>query len=92
MLLTTFHSILKKQTPSFDSNCIDDWEEKINAIVEETIGEDMSLISGIPPWVQMYFEKLIEKSGKSIKSYFLTLTCLFMEGLTISLTKKQWKG
>ena len=56
--------------PSFESNCIEDWEEKINAIVEETIDQDMSLISGIPPWVQMYFEKLIKKSGKSISSLF----------------------
>ena len=56
--------------PSFQSNCIEDWEEKINAIVEETIDQDMSLISGIPPWVQMYFEKLIQKSGKSISSLF----------------------
>ena len=56
--------------PSFESNCIEDWEEKINAIVEETIDQDMSLISGIPPWVQMYFEKLIQKSGKSISSLF----------------------
>ncbi len=56
--------------PSFESNCIEDWEEKINAIVEETIDQDMSLISGIPPWVQMYFEKLVQKSGKSISSLF----------------------
>tara|TARA_B100000965_G_scaffold405288_1_gene438717 strand:+ start:38 stop:1534 length:1497 start_codon:yes stop_codon:yes gene_type:complete len=56
--------------PSFESNCIEDWEEKINAIVEETVCEDMSLISGIPPWVQMYFEKLIEKTGKNISSLF----------------------
>ena len=50
--------------PSWDVNCIDDWEEKINAIVEETINQNMTLISGIPPWVKMYFEKIIEKSGK----------------------------
>ena len=50
--------------PSWEVNCIDDWEEKINAIVEETINQNMTLISGIPPWVQMYFEKIIEKTGK----------------------------
>ena len=33
-------------------------KKKINAIVEETINQNMTLISGIPPWVQMYFEKI----------------------------------
>ncbi len=56
--------------PTWETNCIDDWETKVNAIVEETLKEDMSLIGGIPSWVQMYFEKLISKSGKSISEIF----------------------
>ncbi len=47
--------LTKNRLPSFKTNCIDDWETKIDAIVDETISEKMSLISGIPPWVQMYF-------------------------------------
>ena len=46
----------KNRMPSWETNCIEDWETKVNAIVEETINEDMSVISGIPSWVQMYFE------------------------------------
>ena len=45
--------------PSWETNCIDDWETKVDAIVKETVVEDMRLISGIPSWVQMYFEKRI---------------------------------
>ncbi len=56
--------------PSWDTNCIEDWETKVNAIVEETVEEDMALISGIPSWVQMYFEKLIAKTGKSISELY----------------------
>ena len=56
--------------PSWETNCIDDWETKVDAIVEETIQEKMTLISGIPSWVQMYFEKLIAKTGKSISEIF----------------------
>jgi hypothetical protein len=56
--------------PSWDTNCIDDWETKVNAIVEETVHKDMTLISGIPSWVQMYFEKLITKTGKNISEIF----------------------
>lgn len=50
--------------PSWETNSIENWEQKIDAIVDETLHEKMTLISGIPPWVQMYFERLIEKSGK----------------------------
>lgn len=50
--------------PTFETNCIEDWESKVDAIVKETGKENMTLISGIPPWVQMYFEKLLENSGK----------------------------
>ena len=61
----------KNRLPSYATNCIEDWEEKVEAIVAETINQDMTLISGIPPWVQMYFDKLIEKSGgKQIKAIF----------------------
>lgn len=54
----------KSQVPSWETNCIEDWETKVDAIVNETINLDMRLISGIPAWVQMYFERLLEKSGK----------------------------
>ena len=56
--------------PSWETNCIEDWETKVNAVVNETISEDMAVISGIPSWVQMYFEKLNEKSGKSVGDLF----------------------
>lgn len=58
------------QLPSYETNCIEDWETKLDKIVEETINERMTLISGIPPWVQMYFDRLHEKSGKKIKDLF----------------------
>ena len=61
----------KNRMPTWETNCIEDWEQKVDAIVEETYNLDMTLISGIPPWVQMYFEKLSEKSGgKPIKDIF----------------------
>lgn len=54
----------RSQVPSWETNCIEDWETKVDAIVDETLHLDMRLISGIPAWVQMYFEKLLQKSGK----------------------------
>ena len=58
------------QMPSYETNCMEDWEAKVDKIVEETIDQDMSLISGIPPWVQMYFDKITAKTGKPIKDVF----------------------
>ncbi len=52
------------QLPGYRTNCIEAWEEKVEKIVEETLGQDMRLISGIPPWVQMYYERLLARSGK----------------------------
>ncbi len=54
----------KNQLPSYQTNCIEEWEDKLDKIVEETINKDMRLISGIPPWVQMYYERLLDVSGK----------------------------
>ena len=62
--------LLKNRMPSWETNCIDDWETKVDAIVNETIKENMSVISGIPSWVQMYFERLREKTGKKVGDIF----------------------
>lgn len=70
----------RNRMPSWETNCIEDWETKVNAIVDETIKEDMSVISGIPSWVQMYFERLQEKSsGKKISEIFKNFN-LFIYG------------
>lgn len=68
------------QLPSYSTNCIEEWEEKVEQIVIETVKHDLRLISGIPPWVQMYFEKILRYSGKStIKEVFPNLQ-LFVYG------------
>jgi len=58
------------QKPSYKTNCIEDWEEKLDTIIDETIDQRMTLISGIPPWVQMYFDRIIARTGKKIKDVF----------------------
>lgn len=71
----------QNRMPTWDTNCIDDWETKVNAIVEETIHEDMTLISGIPSWVQMYFEKLIEKSGQNVGTLYKNFNLFVFGGV-----------
>ena len=74
--------------PSWDVNCIEDWEEKINAIVDETMNQNMTLISGIPPWVQMYFEKIIEKSGQKVGNVFENFSLFIYGGVSFKPYKK----
>ena len=69
----------KNRLPSWETNCIEDWETKVNKIVDETINEDMTIIAGIPSWVQMYFEKINQRSGKPIAEVFKNFN-LFIYG------------
>ncbi|MFZ4105192.1 GH3 auxin-responsive promoter family protein [Flavobacterium sp.] len=69
----------KNRLPSWETNCIEDWETKVNAIVEETLHEDMAVISGIPSWVQMYFERLQQKGRKPVGEIFKNFN-LFIYG------------
>ena len=69
----------RNRMPSWETNCMEDWEAKIDAIVEETFSENMSMISGIPSWVQMYFERLQQKGGKPVGEIFKNFN-LFIYG------------
>jgi hypothetical protein len=71
----------KNQLPTYKTNCIEDWETKLDAIVNETMHRNMTLISGIPPWMQMYFDRLLERSGKSIKDLFPNLSLIVHGGV-----------
>lgn len=80
----------KDNTPTFETNCIEDWEKKIDAIIDETVSENMTLISGIPPWVQMYFERLREKTGKTIKEVFPNYSLFVYGGVNFEPYKKRF--
>ncbi|MEQ6125010.1 GH3 auxin-responsive promoter family protein [Pseudotenacibaculum sp. MALMAid0570] len=82
----------KNRLPSWETNCIEDWDTKVNAIVEETINEDMTVISGIPSWVQMYFEKLIEKTGKTITELFPNFNFFIYGGVNFEPYKNKFEA
>ncbi len=77
------------QLPSYETNCIEDWELKLDKIVEETITEDMTLISGIPPWMQMYFDRLMQVSGKKVGELFKNLSVLVYGGVNFEPYKNR---
>ncbi len=72
------------QLPTYETNCIEDWETKLERIVDETVDQDMSLISGIPPWVQMYFDWLIERTGRPVGELFPNFSVLVYGGVNFA--------
>ncbi len=85
--------VKRNQLPSWKTNCIEDWEEKVNKIVEETYQRDMRLLGGIPSWVQMYFEKLLEKTGKNtIKEIFPNLQLYVYGGVNYEPYRQKFEN
>lgn len=81
----------RKQLPTYQTNCIEDWETKLESIVDETIQQDMRFISGIPPWVQMYFDKLHERTGKKIKDIFPGFSLFVYGGVNYEPYRKKFE-
>ncbi len=83
--------LLKNRLPSWETNCIEDWDEKVDKIVEETVSENMTVISGIPSWVQVYFEKLIEKTGKKVTEIFPNFNFFVYGGVNFEPYKNKFE-
>ncbi len=69
------------QLPSYETNCIEDWETKLQKIVDETLHQNMTLISGIPPWMQMYFDELMNRTGKKVGEIFPNFSVMIQGGV-----------
>jgi hypothetical protein len=77
------------QLPSYDTNCMEDWEAKVEKIIDETIDKNMTLISGIPPWVQMYFDRIKDRSGNPIKEVFPNFSLFVYGGVNFEPYRKK---
>lgn len=82
----------KNRMPSWETNCIEDWETKVNAIVDETLPENMTVISGIPSWVQMYFEKIKEKTNKNVGDVFKNFSLFIFGGVNYEPYKAKFES
>ncbi len=81
----------RNRMPSWETNCIEDWEKKVDAIVEETVDQNMTIISGIPPWVQMYFERLQKKTNKKIGELFKNFELFIYGGVNFEPYKSTFE-
>ena len=82
----------KNRLPSWETNCIEDWETKVEKIIEETQNENMTVIAGIPSWVQMYFERLYAKSGKKIGDLFQNFQLFIYGGVNYQPYKAKFEN
>jgi hypothetical protein len=53
-----------RSTPSNEVSLMSDWETKIQAIVNETINENVTSLAGVPSWMLVLLNNVIETTGK----------------------------
>ncbi len=82
----------RNRMPSWETNCIEDWETKVEAVISETLPENMSVISGIPSWLQMYFERIVARTGKTVGEVFPDLDLLIYGGVNFEPYKAKFKS
>ncbi len=81
----------KNRLPSYKTNCIEDWETKVEKVIDETINEDMRLIGGIPSWVQMYFERIVARTGKKVGEVFPNFQVFVYGGVNYEPYRKKFE-
>jgi len=81
----------KNRMPSWETNCIEDWETKVEAVIDETLPEAMSVISGIPSWVQMYFERIVQRTGKKVGEVFPDFNLFIYGGVNFEPYKPRFE-
>jgi hypothetical protein len=81
----------RNRMPSWETNCIEDWETKVEAVIDETLKEDMTVISGIPSWLQMYFERIVQRTGKPVGEVFPNLQLLIYGGVNFEPYKSKFR-
>lgn len=82
----------KNRLPSYETNCIEDWETKVEKIIDETINEDLRLIGGIPSWVQMYFERIVARTGKKVGTVFPNFKVFVYGGVNYEPYRKKFEN
>ena len=84
--------LLKNRMPSWETNCIEDWETKVDAIVQETLKENMTAIAGIPSWVQMYFEKLVKEKKQKVGEIFENFNLFIFGGVNFEPYRSKFEN
>ena len=80
-------------TPSNRVSLMSDWENKMQAIVEETIQENVTSLAGVPSWMLVLLNGVLEKTGKdSIFDIWPNLEVYFHGGVSFNPYRDQYKS
>jgi phenylacetate-coenzyme A ligase PaaK-like adenylate-forming protein len=78
--------------PKQETALIGEWETKMKAIVDETIDEDITSLVGVPSWMLVLLNKVLEKTGKSnILEVWPNLEVYFHGGVNFNPYREQFK-
>jgi len=80
-------------TPNNSISLMDKWDEKIEAIIEGTLNEDVRSLAGVPSWMLTLLNKLLEKTGKTyIDEIWSNLEVYFHGGVSFNPYKNEFKN
>ena len=80
-------------TPSNKTSLMDDWNYKIEAIINETINENVTSLAGVPSWMLVLLNKIIERSDKKyISEIWPNLEVYFHGGVSFKPYLNQYNN
>lgn len=82
-----------KRTPSKEIALMENWEEKLEAMAEATMNEDVTNIAGVPSWTLLLLQKICDKKGiQSIHEAWPNLELYMHGGISFLPYKKQFEA
>ena len=79
-------------TPSNEVSLMPDWETKMQAIVDETINENVTSLLGVPSWVLVLLNQVIESTGRNnLFEIWPNLEVYFHGGVSFDPYLEQYK-
>ena len=78
--------------PSQEVALMSEWETKMEAIIDETINEDITSLVGVPSWMLVLLHRVLERSGKdNILEVWPNLEVYFHGGVNFNPYREQYK-
>ena len=81
------------RTPHRSVALMDEWEAKLEKIVETTINQDVRSLSGVPSWMLVMIKRILEKTGKTnLNEVWPNLEVFFHGGVSFRPYRDQYQA
>lgn len=79
-------------TPSNKTSLMGDWETKLPAIINESLTENVTSLAGVPSWMMVLLNKVLEETGKNnILEIWPNIEVYFHGGVSFDPYKENYK-